>query len=209
MISPWVVGRGLRCALCAFVLIAASLCCAQSSSSSSVGYTISLQSPEQHLVDVQISLPPGFAQRELQLPVWNALYQIRDFAQFVNWVRAKNPAGHSLAVREENKSLWQIQGCESGAIVEYQIYVDTPGPFGAELSSHHAFFNLAQILMYAVDARSAAMHVRLDHLPAGWRVATPLASALTADFDAANYDSLVDSPVEIGDFRESDFEESG
>jgi predicted metalloprotease with PDZ domain len=207
MTYPLAVTQGLRGAFCAVVLIAASICCAQSSSS--VVYTISLQSPEQHLVDVQISLPPGSAQRELQLPVWNALYQVRDFAQFVNWVRAKDLAGHSLAGRGEDKSRWQIQGCESGATVEYQIYVDTPGPFGAELSSHHAFFNLAQILMYPVDARSAKMHVHLDHIPTGWRVATPLAPALTADFDAANYDQLVDSPVEIGDFRESDFEESG
>jgi predicted metalloprotease with PDZ domain len=205
------VGQGLRGALCAVVLITSSLCCSQSSSSFQVAYTIALQSPEQHQVDVQISLPPGSAQRELQLPVWNALYQVRDFAQFVNWVRAWAPdrSGKPLPVREEGKSRWRIQGCELGVTVEYQIYVDTPGPFGAELTSHHAFFNLAQILMYPVDARSSPVHVHLDHVPAGWRVATPLAPSPAADFDAASYDRLVDSPVEIGDFRESDFEESG
>ena len=39
----------------------------------------------------------GPAERELELPVWNALYQIRDFSQFVNWVRAKDRAGRPLA----------------------------------------------------------------------------------------------------------------
>jgi len=175
----------------------------------SVAYTVALSSPEQHLVEVQVFLPAGAVQRELQLPVWNALYQVRDFSQYVNWVRAKDRSGKPLPVRELDKSRWQIQGAEGGAIVEYQIYVDSPGPFNAQLNTHHAFFNLAQILMYPVDARSAAMNVRFSHLPAGWHIATPLASSSDGEFSAANYDRLVDSPVEIGNFQESDFDEGG
>ena len=139
-------------------------------------YTISLANPEQHLLEVQIILPEGSAQRELQLPVWNALYQVRDFSQYVNWVRVKDRAGHPLTVRELNKSLWQIAGAEGGAIVEYQIFVDSPGPFGAQFNSHHAFLNLAQVLMYPVDARHDPMIVRFNQVPQGWHIATPLAS---------------------------------
>ena len=73
-------------------------------------YTISLVSPAQHLVEVQIQLPEGSSQRELQLPVWNALYQVRDFAQYVSWIRAKDRAGRPLTVRELDKSRWQISG---------------------------------------------------------------------------------------------------
>jgi predicted metalloprotease with PDZ domain len=174
-----------------------------------VAYTVSLASPEQHLVEVQIILPAGAAQRELQLPVWNALYQVRDFAQYVNWARAKNRSGNPLPLRELNKSCWQVQGAQDGAIVEYQIYVDSPGPFGAQLNSHHAFFNLAQLLMYPVDARSAPMNVRFSHIPAEWHIATPLISSASGDFTAPNYDRLVDSPVEISNLQESDFDEGG
>jgi predicted metalloprotease with PDZ domain len=172
-------------------------------------YLISLAAPEQHLVEVQVVLPEGAAQRELQLPVWNALYQVRDFVQYVNWVRAKDRAGRPLGVREMHKSLWQISGAEHGAIVEYQIFVDSFGPFGAQLNTHHAFFNLAQILMYPVDARGAPMEVRFNRVPEGWRIATPLASSPDGAFGAENYDRLVDSPVEIGNFQESDFDEAG
>ncbi len=200
------VRRWMWRALC-IATIAGSIAFAQSAAS--IAYNVSLASPAQHLVEVQITLPPGAAQRELQLPVWNALYQVRDFAQFVSWVRAKDRLGKPLAVRELNTGRWQIQDAASGPVVEYQIYVDTPGPFAAELTTHHAFFNLAQILMYPVDARSSPMHVHLDHIPAGWRVATPLTPSTGADFDAAGYDRLVDSPVEIGDFREADFDEGG
>src|SRR5580658_9479835 len=172
-------------------------------------YTISLANPEQHLVEVQVFLPEGAAQRELQLPVWNALYQVRDFVQYVNWVRATDRAGRPLAVRELHKSLWQISGAEHGAIVEYQIFVDSFGPFGAQLNTHHAFFNLAQILMYPVDGRGAPMSVRFNRVPEGWRIATPLMSSGNGGFVAESYDRLVDSPVEIGNFQESDFDEAG
>ena len=178
-------------------------------SSATTSYTISLANPEQHLVEVQIVLPEGLAQRQLQFPVWNALYQVRDFAQYVNWVRAKDRAGHPLGLRELNQSRWQISGAEAGAVVEYQIYVDSFGPFGAQLSSHHAFFNLAQLLMYPVDARNEPMAVRFDRVPEGWHIATPLTVSQDGRFSAENYDRLVDSPVEIGTFRESDFDEGG
>ena len=193
--------------LCVALLALSSTSLAQSAPS--VAYTVSLASPEQHLVEVQIILPAGAAQRELQLPVWNALYQVRDFAQYVNWARAKNRSGNPLPLRELNKSCWQVQGAQDGAIVEYQIYVDSPGPFGAQLNSHHAFFNLAQLLMYPVDARSAPMSVRFSQIPAGWHIATPLTSSASGDFTAPNYDRLVDSPVEISNLQESDFDEGG
>jgi predicted metalloprotease with PDZ domain len=177
-------------------------------SHAATNYTIALTDPGRHLLEIQIILPEGPAQRELQLPVWNALYQIRDFSQYVNWVRAKDRAGHPLSIHSLNPSLWQIEGAQNGAIVEYEVFADTNTPFGAQLNSHHAFFNLAEVLMYPVDLRNQPMTVRFAQLPEKWRIATPLASATDGHFRAENYDRLVDSPVEIGTFAESDFEES-
>jgi len=202
--------RALQLTLCIAILAVSSNAFAQiQPAQSGASYTVSLASPEQHLVEVQIVLPAGAAQRELQLPVWNALYQVRDFAQYINWVRAKDRSDKSVAVRELDKSRWQIQGAESGAIVNYQIYVDSPGPFGAQFNPHHAFFNIAQILMYPVDARSAPLTVRFTQVPEGWHIATPLTRSESGEFSAANYDRLVDSPVEIGNFEETDFDEAG
>ena len=185
------------------------VCVASISASATTEYTVSLVNPEQHLVEVQIILAEGSAQRDMQLPVWNALYQVRDFAQFVNWVSAKDRSGRPLSVQELNDSRWRIVGAQGGAVIEYQIYVDSFGPFGAQLNPHHAFFNLAQLLMYPVDARNQPMAVRFNQLPETWHIATPLTSAQDGTFTAENYDRLVDSPVEIGTFQESDFDESG
>jgi predicted metalloprotease with PDZ domain len=191
--------------LWAAILLAASLALA---ADAGVSYNVSIDAPERHLVEVQIAIPPGPASRELQLPVWNATYQIRDFSQYVNWVRAKDRSGKPLVVRKLDKSRWQVQDAEAGALIEYQIYADSAGPFGAQLNAHHAFFNLAQILMYPVDARSSKLTLRFSHVPTGWKIATPLPSADDV-FLADDYDRLVDSPVEIGNFQESDFDEAG
>jgi len=204
---PPLFRRAVR--ICYYAVFLAVPFAAIAQSSPPITYAISLASPEQHLVEVQMTLPAGASQRDLQLPVWNALYQVRDFAQYVNWVRATDRSGKRLPVRPLETSRWQVQGAEDGAIVEYQIYADLPGPFGAQLNPHHAFFNLAEILMYPVDARSATMRVRLSHVPAGWGIATPLLSEPAGDFTAESYDRLVDSPVEAGNFQESDFDEAG
>src|SRR5947209_18373522 len=114
-----------------------------------------------------------------------------------------------MPVQTLDKSRWQIGSAQDGAVVEYEIFVDSPGPFGAQFNSHHAFMNLAQVLMYPVDARNRSMVVHFSQVPNGWRSATPLASTLDGGFTADNYDRLVDSTVEIGDFKEADFVESG
>ena len=56
--------RRIACAAC--FLFLASFATAQSLPTS-VAYTVSLVSPEAHLVEVQLTLPPGAAERELQL----------------------------------------------------------------------------------------------------------------------------------------------
>jgi predicted metalloprotease with PDZ domain len=192
--------HAIELALCLALLVLAA--------PAQVTYTISLESPAKHLVNVEIILPPGAAERDLQLPVWNALYQVRDFSQFVNWIRAKDHAGHPLKLRAESGSRWHLEACSDGATVDYEMYLDSLGPFGTQLDTHHAFLNLAQVLMYPTDARDSPFAVRIDRLQPDWHIATPL-TLDTGFYRADNYDRLVDSPFEVSNFRESDFDEAG
>ncbi len=202
----------LTVAFVCFAVLGAGQASAQNSQTASqatpVRYIVSLADRSQHLVRVKLLLPPGAPERDVQLPVWNALYQVRDFAQYVNWVKAKSTAGEPLGVRKLDKTTWHLSGAAQGVEVEYEIFADQPGPFGAQLNPQHAFFNLAEILMYPVDGRNSPDQVSFTDLPAGWRIASALTPAGDG-FAASDYDHLVDAPVEIGPFQESDFDEAG
>lgn len=170
-----------------------------------VHYTVSLADPGHHLVQVTLNIPPGRAMHELQLPVWNALYQVRDFSQYMNWIRAFDTKGNALPLTQLNASRWRIANTGAGAKIEYEIFANDAGPFGAELNQQHAFFNLAEILIYVDDARSATQQVEFANVPTQWKTATALTQAGSVYF-ASNYDRLVDSPVEISNFTEQDFQ---
>lgn len=180
----------------------------QPSSHAPVRYIVSLANRTEHLVEVRILLGPGASERDLQLPVWNALYQVRDFSQYVNWVRARTGGGQALAMSKTDKTTWHLSGAAKGAEIDYEILADQSGPFGAQLNPQHAFFNLAEILMYPVEGRDSPVEVSFTSLPAEWRIATAL-SASGDGFAAPDYDHMADAPVEIGAFQESDFDEAG
>ena len=196
------MSRPLLGSMLAIIVLLVSL--RNANAQDTVGYTVNLNDPTHHLVRVVITVPPGRATHELQLPVWNALYQVRDFSQYMNWIRAEDLGGHALTLTQLNPSRWKVTGSVSGARIEYEMFCDDPGPFGAELNSHHAFFNLAELLVYVEDARSIPQQIEFTSLPVGWRIATALVPE-GERYRASDYDQLVDSPVEISDFTEQDF----
>jgi len=173
-----------------------------------VCYTVSLAGYQEHLLHIQIKLAAGGLSRRVQLPVWNALYQVRDFSQYVNWVHAKSPSGTVLRVQKVDKTTWEVEGTQDGATVEYEVLADESGPYGAQVNANHAFFNLAEILMYSPGTQGSEIRLRFTDVPAGWKFATALNSQ-SDGFQAANYDQLVDSPVEAGTFQETDFDDGG
>ena len=78
----------------------------------------------------------------------------------MTWIKAKTAAGQPISVRKLDKTTWHLRGTGNGAEIEYEIFADQSGPFGAQLSSQHAFFNLAEILMYPVDGRNSPAEIR-------------------------------------------------
>jgi hypothetical protein len=57
-------------------------------------YFVSLADPAKHLAHVSIRLRDGDGVRTLEMPVWNALYQVRNFAADIEDVRAQDAAGN-------------------------------------------------------------------------------------------------------------------
>jgi predicted metalloprotease with PDZ domain len=155
-----------------------------------------------------MTIPDVTGKVTVQLPAWNALYQIRDFASHIQHVQAF--VGSAKAPIEKiDKQSWRITG-QGTITLRYSTYWDEAGPFATQLNSEHAFINPAMVFMYVSDRRLEAVNVAMN-IPSGWWAEsashwetflvheTRLTKTMTS-----SYDELVDEPIEVGKFQEFD-----
>ncbi len=96
-----------------------------SSAGGTIRYTVSLQHPERHIFHVSMEIPDVTGEVIVQMPAWNALYQIRDFSAHVREVEAFAGANQA-AVEKLDKLTWRVAG--NGTItLRYATYWDEPG----------------------------------------------------------------------------------
>jgi predicted metalloprotease with PDZ domain len=175
--------------------------------SATIGYRISLDQPDKHLFRVTMTIPDVHDRVVVQMPAWNATYMIRDFASRIQDLSATSD-GRVLAIEKLDKQTWRIFG-NGKVTVTYAIYWDESSPFSSQLNSTHAFLNLAEVLVYLPDRRNEDVDLGIDGTPWNWNVVSSLKAAMLIvaggikvyDFKAPNYNSMVDSPIEVGQFQ--------
>ncbi len=149
------------------------------------------------------------SQCDFQLPVWNAVYQVRDFAQHVVGFEVQTSRGSVVPTSKRNPSLWRLSATPGDRVeVRYRVRADRPGPFGAVAGSEHVCLNLAQVLAYPVDARRHRFTLRLRNVPPRWKVGVELPTSDGA-YNAPSYDRLVDTPFHLSDSDEAEFNHAG
>ena len=199
----------LRLSLSRFLTFAILAFLFATPSYSTIEYQISLTHPEQHVFHIKMTVPNVAGSLTIQMPAWNALYEIRDFSSHVQQVAASNESG-VLPIEKLDKLTWRITG--TGTItISYNTFWDEPGPFATQLNADHAFLNPAMILMYVPERREEGLALSIGDIPFGWRMATPLLretsearTKIVWSGLPTKYDGLLDSPFEIGTFAEYD-----
>jgi predicted metalloprotease with PDZ domain len=173
-----------------------------------IRYSVSLEHPERHIFHIRMEIPDVTGEVTVRMAAWNALYQIRDFSAHVREVEAF-AGSEKLPLEKIDKQTWHIAG--TGTItLKYATYWDEPGPFATQLNSEHAFINPAMILLYIPERRSEDVYLSMPDVPSEWEAAAevPLQSiesmgrARSFGFGAANYEALVDAPIEAAHFEE-------
>lgn len=180
-----------------------------STSWGAIRYEVSLAHPENHLFHVTMHIPDVSGTVTVQLPAWNALYQIRDFSSHMQEVEALVGA-QRVPIEKLDKLTWRITA--TGTVrIQYATYWDEPGPFASQLNSEHAFLNPAMLLMYVVGRQQEKVNLAIMDFPREWRAEGALLEECKLVFDqpscpasAAGYDALVDAPVEAGKFEDFD-----
>lgn len=186
----------------------------------SIAYSIFPVSPEAHLFRVRcrIDQPDPDGQR-LSMPNWiPGSYMIRDFARNIVWLNATDREQNPVTVEKRDKARWQVAPCDGPLYIEYEVYAWDLSVRGAHLDTGHGYFNGTSVFI-AVDGQSDRP-CRVDIAPpAGtayenWRLATTLPRLdaglyCFGGYQAADYDELIDHPVEMGEFDLASFEVAG
>jgi predicted metalloprotease with PDZ domain len=174
-----------------------------------IRYEVSIRYPEQHLFHVTMTIPDVNGEVSVEIPAWNALYQIRDFSSHIQQVEAFAGAGKA-PIEKVDKQTWRIRG-QGTITVRYATYWDEAGPFATQLNREHAFINPAMILFYVPDRRAEAVNVSFGDAPLDWWFASASPSGIFQSgrnrlitVTSPSYDSLADGPMELSKFQEFD-----
>ena len=184
-----------------------------------IRYTVVPKNPEAHLFDVTCTVvEPDPAGQRFALPAWiPGSYLVRDFARHIVSIRAES-GGHEVALEKLDKQTWRAAPCTRPVVVTATVYAWDLSVRGAHLDTTHGFFNGTSVFL-RVHGREHERCEVVIRRPAGaryraWRVATALArdGAPAHGFGryaAADYDELIDHPVEMGTFALVRFEACG
>ncbi|MDP5008614.1 MAG: peptidase M61, partial [Glaciimonas sp.] len=185
----------------------------------SLHYSIIAADPAAHLFAVTLVIDaPAAVGQIVALPAWiPGSYMIREFARNIVQIRAECN-GQTIPLKKLDKHSWQAAPCDGALTLHYQVYAWDLSVRAAHLDQTHAFFNGTSVFLRVVGQENNA-HVVDIQRPQGdayddWRIATSL-STLKAkrtgfgSYVAANYDELIDHPVEMGTFQLASFKAHG
>ncbi len=188
-------------------------------STPAIRYRIVPIEPQAHLFEVTLRIAaPDPAGQVVSLPAWiPGSYLIRDFARHVVAIAASGNGRH-VALEKLDKHTWRAAPCRHALEVRYRVYAWDLSVRGAHLDNTHGFFNGTSVFLRVHGQDDQPCRVRISR-PAGvryrgWRVATSLPGAGApefgfGDYQAQDYDELIDHPVEMGDFTLSSFDAGG
>lgn len=177
-----------------------------------VNYQMAITQPEHHLSDIRVEFP-ATAQSflDVKLPAWRTgRYEILDMANGVRLFNANDKNGHPLKWEKIEKSTWRIHLDQPTEVsLNYQVYANELGYRSRHIDDSHAFIDASGFFMYSDSFRQEPVTVNLS-VPKKWRSVSGMSSGRSAhQFVAANYDVLVDSPIETGINQWHEFEVDG
>ena len=181
--------------------------------SAAIAYEVRIADLHAHLFQVSLTIQRPAALQQLSLPVWiPGSYLVREFSRHLQQLQARQ-GRKTLALKQLDKCSWQVQCTEGKPLVlNYLVYAFDSSVRTAWLDSTRGFFNGTSVFLRVVGQEDLAHSLTLlaeKKLP-DWHAATGLApkkinSRGFGSYLAADYDELVDSPVELGVFWSGSF----
>ena len=180
-----------------------------------ITYRIEVADAHAHLFRVTLTVAKPAVEQRLSLPVWiPGSYLVREFARHLSALSAKQGT-QDRPLQQLDKASW-LARCEGrGAlVVSCLVYAFDTSVRAAFLDANRGFFNGTGVCLRVEGSEALPHRIELRELPAGWQVATAMQplkvdAAGRGSYEAANYDELVDHPVELGRFWRGHFTAGG
>ena len=184
-----------------------------------VQYTIVPIDLAGHLFNVTVTVAqPAPEGQEFALPAWiPGSYMIREFARNIVRIRAE-ANGAAVALTKLDKHAWRAAPTAGPLTVHYEVYAWDLSVRAAHLDQTHGFFNGTSVFLRVLGQEATPHQVDIqrpgDAAARTWRVATSLPEQGAKRYGfgtyiAADYDELIDHPVEMGDFALATFTAHG
>ena len=170
-----------------------------------------------HLFRVTLTIEQPAAAQRISLPAWiPGSYLMREFSKNLQRLAARQD-GRAVAVAQLDKCNWQIECVPSSPLVlSYEVYAFDNSVRAAWLDTQRGFFNGTSLCLkvHGQESLPHALELVADKRIAHWEAATGLMPHKVGKrgfgiYLAANYDELVDSPVEMGSFWSTEFKAGG
>ena len=180
-----------------------------------IQYQISPVNPNSHLFDVTLSFDcqPNVPYT-LTLPAWlPGSYMVRDFAKNIVEIQASNIQDEVVELTKIDKQSWSITPQDDKVIINYHVFAFDLSVRTAYLDNQRGFFNGSSTFLAVKELADSPCQLTINapESKSNWRVATGMTRAIGTEkysfgqYQASNYQELIDCPVAIGEFDSTEF----
>lgn len=137
-------------------------------------------------------------------------YALHEFAKNVYNVKVTDGKGNALDVTRPDPYSWQVKGHDGTIHVSYTLFGNHGDGTYAQIDETHAHLNLPATFIYVPELEFQEMEVTFNvREDLNWKIATQLKHQQDNTYYAKDFQYLMDSPVEIADFRKRSFDVKG
>jgi len=174
-----------------------------------INYEVSMPNPHTHYFEVKINVTDYEKEHfDIQMPVWApGSYLVREFSKNVEGLSATSNT-EMVKTKQLNKNTWRIfSGNKKNVTISYLVYAYEMSVRTSFIDASHGYFNGTSMFMFIDELKNDKSTLTIHPYKEWKKVSTSLTKVSDNEFkyEAANYDILVDSPVEIGNHKTFDF----
>ncbi len=178
-----------------------------------IGFEVSFIEPQAHYAEVEMTVSGLVKDHiDVKMPVWTpGSYLVREFSKSVEGFAA-SANGKALKYEKVKKNAWRIYSAKANTVkIKYRVYAFEVSVRTSFIDESHAFLSSTSIFMFPDGLLKTPSTVKIVPYKGWTKVSTGLEPVAGKKFTyaAADFDTLFDCPIEVGNQDIFEFTASG